>query len=403
VEALYGDGCAMTATCFVIMPYGKKKDIDGREVDFDRVYDELIKGAVDRLDGLKCHRCDDLEKPGWIHEHMVRHILEDPVAIVDTSTLNANVFYELGVRHALRKAVTVLIHKSGTTWPFNIAGLNSIEYKITPAGLEQARKKIRKFISNGLDDAANVDSLVHHAVPGLRVERGAARTPKRIGKVEVFAFRLASRPDVTIALVTGNREAIKCADIWVNSENTEMQMDRFYGESTSATIRYLGAARHPVTGRVLEDTIGDALARAMGSEKQVAPATVIPTEAGALSSSNVKAIFHVASVVGEPREGYRSIDRIEHCVTNSLALMDSASLRGQGLTSILFPILGTGPAGGDLKDHAARLFTAAVEYLEGTPDTIVRAVYFYVWSDMALEVCRQVVNSLPGVEKPAGR
>ena len=32
--------------CFVIMPFGKKKDIDGYEVDFDHVYHELIYKAV---------------------------------------------------------------------------------------------------------------------------------------------------------------------------------------------------------------------------------------------------------------------------------------------------------------------------------------------------------------------
>ena len=99
----------MNNLCFVIMPYGEKKDIDGKEIDFDKIYESMIKGAVASLDGLICQRCDDIEKPGWIHERMLRHIFEDRVAIVDTSTLNANVFYELGVRaigltHARRNA-----------------------------------------------------------------------------------------------------------------------------------------------------------------------------------------------------------------------------------------------------------------------------------------------------------
>ena len=99
----------MRNTCFVIMPYGKKKDIDGKEIDFDEIYEYVIERAVDSLEGFGCLRCDDIEQPGWIHERMLRHILEDRVAIVDTSTLNANVFYELGVRHALRRSATVLI------------------------------------------------------------------------------------------------------------------------------------------------------------------------------------------------------------------------------------------------------------------------------------------------------
>ena len=117
----------MGRICFVIMPYGQKEDADGQVIDFDEIYQYIIKEAVDKLPGLACQRCDDIDAPGWIHERMLRHIYEDPIAIVDTSTLNANVFYELGVRHALRRSTTVLIHRAGTTWPFNIAGLNSIE------------------------------------------------------------------------------------------------------------------------------------------------------------------------------------------------------------------------------------------------------------------------------------
>src|SRR5262245_10603472 len=102
-------------TCFVIMPFGRKKDIDGAEIDFDAIYDYVIKPAVALRPDLDCLRCGDIDAPGWIHGRMLRNIYEARVALVDTSTLNANVFYELGVRHALRKSVTVLLRSKGTS------------------------------------------------------------------------------------------------------------------------------------------------------------------------------------------------------------------------------------------------------------------------------------------------
>ena len=109
----------MNNTAFVIMPYGVRKDIDGQGVDFDQVYRRIIEPAV-RTTGLDCLRCDDLNEPGWIPARMLKHILEDRVAVVDTSTWNVNVFYELGVRHTLKKGVTVLIRREGllveSTW-----------------------------------------------------------------------------------------------------------------------------------------------------------------------------------------------------------------------------------------------------------------------------------------------
>jgi O-acetyl-ADP-ribose deacetylase (regulator of RNase III) len=388
----------MKNTCFVIMPYGKKKDVDGKEIDFDEIYEFIIEKAVKKLKGFECIRCDNIDEPGWVHKRMIQHIFEDRVAIVDTSTLNANVFYELGVRHALKKGVTVLIQREGTTWPFNIAGLRSISYTTNPRGVESAIDAIVKSISDALKNSSHVDSLVYNVIPDLRVGAGPARREERITKVEVFEYPLVNCPGKRIGLVTGDRENIKLGDVWVNSENTNMQMDRYYGTSTSATIRYLGAKKHPITGRVEEDTIADELTAKMGEEKSVDPATVIPTRAGELQhNNNVKWIFHVASVAGQPREGYRPIERIERCVTSALKRADAAEFSGDKITSILFPILGTGPAGGDLEEHAERCIKAAVDYLESQLNSSVGVVYFYAWSDVGLEICQRVVARHPGL------
>lgn len=385
----------MAKTCFVIMPYGVKKDRDGRKIDFDWIYEDLIQKAIAKVDDLDCFRCDDFEKAGSIHKEMLRHIVHDEIAIVDSSTQNANVFYELGLRHALKKSGTILIHRKGTAWPFNIQGLNSIEYAATPEGLPPARKRIRTFVDNALRDPDHVDSLLYTVLPDLPAP---ARPALRLTRVQVFDFPLKANPAKSIAIVTGDHEQITICDVWVSSENTDMQMDRFYETSTSATIRYLGAKKHPDTNRVIEDTIGLALAAKMGSELQVPPATVIPTDAGALAANNVKYIFHAASVIGQPRARYRPVERIERCVTNALARGDSPTLRDQGLKSILFPMLGTGPGGGDLKDHATRFFNAAVEYFDANPATTWQRVCFHAWSDVTLDICRRLAASHPSLQ-----
>ena len=387
----------MNNTCFVIMPYGIKKDIDGNEVDFDAIYVNLIKKACSRLDNLEVLRCDDINMPGWIHERMIEHILEDAVAIVDTSTLNANVFYELGVRHALRNSVTVLIHRKGTSWPFNIAGLSSIEYGESAAELKEARKLIRTYISNALNQPENIDSLVHAAIPNLRIERGADRIAKRITVFGIDTFALSNFPDRKIGFVTGDYEQINVADVWVTSENTDMQMDSYYGKSTSATVRFLGARKHKITGRVVEDTIADELGKLMGDELSVEPATVVVTGSGALVSNKVKWIFHTASVTGQPREGYKPIERIDRCIRNALRKSDSTDVETDRPSSILFPLFGTGPAGGDIASHLRLFLTATLAYFDEHPDSTIKAVYFYVWSDIDLETCHAVAQEFEGL------
>jgi O-acetyl-ADP-ribose deacetylase (regulator of RNase III) len=383
----------MNQTCFVIMPYGMKKDADGRNVNFDKVYESLIQPAVRGVPGLRCERCDDIALPGWVHERMLRHIFEDRVAIVDTSTLNANVFYELGVRHALRRSVTVLIHRKGTTWPFNIAGLDSIEYLMTAAGVTRATKLIQSSIQNALSDPENVDSLVYHALPKLQVQRA----PVRLTRLATYPFLLTKNTEKQIAFVTGDRDDIMVGDVWAVSENTNMQMDSFYGRSTSATIRYLGARKDHAG--IVEDTIADELRRRMGGVMVVSPASVITTGPGELARKGVKRLFHVAAVTGEPREGYRPVSRIDQCVKNALRKAGDKEFELDGLRSILFPVFGTGPAGGAFHEHAEICVRAAIEFLEEIP-TPLETVYFYVWSDVDLESALAIARAQDGLQQP---
>lgn len=385
--------------CFVIMPFGSKEDADGNVIDFNAVYKYVIQRAVALVPGLTCLRSDDIDKPGSIHSRMIRSIYDSRVAIVDTSTLNANVFYELGVRHTLRKAVTVLIRREGTTSPFNIEGMNTLVYNTDLEGAEKAKDDIRGAIVSALADPANVDSLVHEVLPGLHVRLGPDRAAKRLSKVERFEFPLVRQPDRLVGLVTGDREYISVGDIWVNSENSNMQMDRLYGVSTSATIRYLGSGKN-AAGNVVEDTIADELRAIMveAGAVEVAPATVLATGPGELRQNNVKWVFHVASVRGEPREGYRPIANIERCVLSALREAGRDRYRSDALSSILFPILGTGPGGGKLEDHAERCIHAAVEFLESNPASPISSVYFYCWSDIDLQVCRAVIRTHPGLQ-----
>ncbi len=374
-------------TCFVIMPFGEKPDVDGKLLDFDKIYRFIIKEAIESL-GIECIRCDEIGEAGWVHADMMEHILEDDVAVVDITTLNANVFYELGVRHALRESVTVLIRREGTRIPFNLQGFRVIDYN--PEDLEsvdKAKKEIADFVQNGLKLKCR-DSLVYEVLDTLTV----GTRPKILNKCEVFEYQLRDVPGKKICLVTGDIQNVRIADVWVNSENTNMQMARYYDRSISSVIRYLGAKRDQV-GHVVEDTIVNELAEIMGDHKAVPPATVVVTGSGELAGThNVKKIFHVASVQGAVAHGYSPIGNIEACLTSVLRRVDSPEFRDAGFKSVMFPLMGTGTGRGSLRENARKLIEAAIAYLEANPDSIVERVYFLTWRDKELEVCQSVLQ-----------
>jgi O-acetyl-ADP-ribose deacetylase (regulator of RNase III) len=220
--------------------------------------------------------------------------------------------------------------------------------------------------------------------------------PERLTRVQKFEFPLANAPDKLIGFVTGDHDDIRIGDVWVSSENTNMQMDSFFGKSTSATIRYLGA-RKDHRNVIVEDTIADELRQKMDGTVTVDPATVIATGPGSLARNGVKWIFHVASVMGQPREGYRPVQRIDQCVKNALRHAGEDEYQQAGVATILFPILGTGPAAGRFDEHTGVCVRAAVDYLESTP-TPLRAVYFNAWSNVDLETCLTIAGNHSGLK-----
>jgi O-acetyl-ADP-ribose deacetylase (regulator of RNase III) len=368
--------------CFVIMPYGVRKDADGNEIDFDRVYEDVIKKSVAGT-GLVPVRGDEIRAAGSIHREMFERIAQDEAAVVDISLLNANVFYELGVRHALRPAVTVLIKNRNTTIPFNINSERVIEYPAKGGSYDEARDQIRQFIETGLKSTA-ADSPIFTILQEARKDWKA----ERITTPESHAFRMRDRPDRQIVIITGDIRERRDIDVWVNSENTNMQMARFYERALSAIIRYEGA-RKDDQGEIVEDTIAIELRQATNGREFVRPGAIYVTGSGELAQTRgVKKIFHAAAVTGVPGGGYVAIHEVERIVTTALERMD----RDGNLRSIAFPMLGTGVGGADVTVVGPGMVNESINYFLRTPGSQVQSVYLMAWNYRDLDACRKALE-----------
>jgi hypothetical protein len=411
------NGGKETRTCFVIMPFGTKKDVARKDkVHFDWVYSRIIEPAVEGLAAhgirIRCTRSDKIQAAGLIHERMIAQIADADVAVVDITTQNPNVFYELGVRHALRDRVTVLLRRKGTSNPFNIGGMTTISYDVDPRSAARARDAIANYVENGLL-SGNKDSLVYTVLPGLK----ASRDPKPIDESGVEEYDVPNAQGKRIGIFKGNlrhanlvaalREG-RAIDIWVNSENVNMQMARPYEASASGLIRYLGAKKD-ATGTIVEDSIANELRERMGNRQLVNPGEVVSTGAGALQQTHrVKRIYHAAAVYGVVGAGYHGIANVEQCITNALARAD---LEARGLVhernasktgaprrvadSILFPVLGAGTARGDIIQNARRQLATAISYLRSRAEfTCINRVYFLARDETVLGALRVALAEL---------
>jgi tetratricopeptide (TPR) repeat protein len=121
------------SVCFVIMPFGKKPDAAGRQIDFDAVYEKIIAPAIAEV-GFNGVRADKEMSAGMIHKAMFERLILSEYAIADLTILNANVYYELGVRHAARPQTTVLMSAEASRLPFDVGPLSAMPYALDRAG-----------------------------------------------------------------------------------------------------------------------------------------------------------------------------------------------------------------------------------------------------------------------------
>jgi tetratricopeptide (TPR) repeat protein len=116
--------------CFVLMPFGTKKDpTGGPDINFDSVYEKAIRPAIEDA-GMDPIRADEELTGGIIQKPMFERLLLCDFAVADLTTANPNVFYELGVRHAARPATTLAIFDKHQSLPFDIGHLRSLPYDL---------------------------------------------------------------------------------------------------------------------------------------------------------------------------------------------------------------------------------------------------------------------------------
>jgi hypothetical protein len=126
---------------FVVMPFGKK-DVPKKprvdatpepaseplKVDFDAVYQLLFKPALETA-GLQPFCADDEEAAGDILKDMFAELITADFALADISILNANVFYELGIRHTVGPRGVICVHAGWADRPFDVAPQRTFKYE----------------------------------------------------------------------------------------------------------------------------------------------------------------------------------------------------------------------------------------------------------------------------------
>jgi CheY-like chemotaxis protein len=146
--------------CFVIMPFSLTKSCT--EAQWLDIFENMIKPAVEECGyGYECTRAG--LSIGNIISDILDNLNKADVVIADMTDKNPNVFYELGVRHALRNA-TILITQNIDDIPFDLRHYAAIKYDwTTKREKEEFGNKIKDTLSliEKDPDGPNVMSPIH--------------------------------------------------------------------------------------------------------------------------------------------------------------------------------------------------------------------------------------------------
>jgi hypothetical protein len=158
---------------FIVRPFGKKRvaTTEGQsvEVDFDAIDQALIKPAL-AANGLGGETTEVIAAAGNIRVDMFEMLITYDLVIADISIDNANVFYELGIRHGLRPKGTILLRFStpGKDTPFDLKTDRYIAYDRNDSGAAVAllTQSIKETVLS-MRESGRPDSPVFGLLPAL--------------------------------------------------------------------------------------------------------------------------------------------------------------------------------------------------------------------------------------------
>jgi len=373
---------------------------------------------------------------------------------IDHSRLLAGMEWEHEIYSQLRSSdvVAVLIGPgtSESEWVRReITLAQALDISIVPIGFDLSREQmVREMAKLGISNLQGIitSNIDFNRGPALLAEidgaltRAAATTRTR--QEQMLRDRLArlnparakapdnqraasfhlfpGDPPVTLHVASGDISRVRNVDVFVNSENDYMQMARFFEVRTvSALLRRRGSYTK-------DNTYHDAIQQELdwqlrNRSRPVQASEAFPTSAGGPHSvlariNKARAIIHVAAVQAVDAEcrvvPYKEPDQIEASVRSVLSVMAElnrksgvfspegtdqraeqerfAGLNKGNLTSIIFPLLGTGQAGAQTHEVIGPMINGLLDFLTDEDNQelakILRDIYISAYTQEDVEI-----------------
>ena len=137
-------GISFMKTCFVVSPIG---DVGSEtRINADKLFKYIISPVCESC-GFEAVRVDQINDSDSITQTIIDKLLSSELVIADISGHNPNVFYELGIRHAIRSGTILIREKVNFSIPFDISHLRHIEYTQEPSGMDKLANELKRRLA----------------------------------------------------------------------------------------------------------------------------------------------------------------------------------------------------------------------------------------------------------------
>lgn len=171
--------------CFMVMPYDTKPTLQldnpkaPREVNFDVLWEKALRPAIESMNYTPVRADQDLG--ALIIQEMIERLAISDLVVADVSIPNANVYYEVGIRHACQRTGCVMTAADWAKPLFDIQQMRQVRYPLPAKEVDNGQAAtIRDVLCKGIPPLAMGYSPFYQVLPGF---------PDKIDPEHVSAFR----------------------------------------------------------------------------------------------------------------------------------------------------------------------------------------------------------------------
>lgn len=144
----------MSKKAFVLMPFAP---------DFDDVFEHIIRAPLESA-GFTVSRADEVRGSRSIMHDVVQGIFDAELIVADLTSANPNVYYELGIAHAVRKKV-ILLAQDLEEVPFDLRAYRVVTYSTHFARVAEATALLLQIAVGAQDGSMQFSSPVSDYSP----------------------------------------------------------------------------------------------------------------------------------------------------------------------------------------------------------------------------------------------